>query len=64
MLFEIVRKRYPTQLRCLSIKIGMSGIGYRIKLYSDIQYYVGLRALSPILDVPVSGSVRHGYVPT
>ncbi len=53
-----------TKLRCLSVKIGMSDIGYRIKLYNDIQYNVGLRSLSPISEVPISGSVDiadHGY---
>ncbi len=34
-------------------------VGYRIKHYSDIRYNVGLRSLSPISKVPMSGSVRY-----
>ncbi len=45
----------------LSYKIGMLDIGYRIKLHSDIRYNVGLRSLSPISEVPISGSVRYRW---
>ncbi len=43
-----VSERYNTKLLCLSIHIEMSDIGYRIKVFSDIRYNVGLRSLSPI----------------
>jgi hypothetical protein len=52
---------YITKLLCLSIYIWMSEIGYRIKVYSDIRYNVGLRSLSPISEVPISGSVRYRW---
>ncbi len=48
----------------------MSDIEYRIKLYSDIRYNVGLRSPSPISEVPISGSVQYrwsrisDYLPT
>jgi hypothetical protein len=46
---------------CLSREVGMSDIKYRIKLYSDIRYNVGLRSLSPISKVPISGTVRYRW---
>jgi hypothetical protein len=52
-------KRYNTEILRLSMYIWMSDIGYRIKLYSDIRYNVGLHSLSPISEVPISGSVRY-----
>jgi hypothetical protein len=55
---EKVRKLYTTQLQCLSNEAGMSDIRYRIKLYSDIWYNVGLRSFSPISERFLSGSVR------
>jgi hypothetical protein len=50
---------YKSKLLCLSIKIGMSDNGYRIKLYSDIRYNAGLCSISPISEVPISGSVQY-----
>ncbi len=58
-ILKTVSQRYNTKLRCLSIPNEMSDIGYRIKVYSDIRYNVGLRSLSPISEVPISGSVRY-----
>jgi hypothetical protein len=39
----------------------MSDIWYRKKLYSDIRYNIGLRSLSPISEVPISGLVRYRW---
>jgi hypothetical protein len=36
-------------------------VRYRIKLYSDIRYNVGLRSRSPISEVLISGSVRYRW---
>jgi hypothetical protein len=57
--FEMVSKHYTTVLLCLSVGFGMSDIRYRKKIYSDIPYNVGLRSLSLISEVPISGSVRY-----
>ncbi len=54
-----INERHNTKLLSLSVYIGMSYIGYWIKLYSDIRYNVGLRSLSPISEVPIAGSVRY-----
>jgi hypothetical protein len=54
-----VCERYNTKLLYLSMYIEISDIRYRIKVYSDIRYNVGLRSLSPISEVPISGSVRY-----
>jgi hypothetical protein len=58
---KMVKKRYNTDLNCLSIEMGMSEIGYRIsdKTYSDIRHNVGLSSLSPISEVSISGSIRY-----
>jgi hypothetical protein len=48
-------ERYTTELRYFSTTCD---VGYRIKLHSDIRYNVGLRSLSPISEIPISGSVR------
>ncbi len=56
-----VSERYNTKLLCQLVRIEMSDIGYRIKVYSDIRYNVGLRSLSPISEVPISGSVRYRW---
>ncbi len=58
---EIVIKRYNTKLLWLSVYNWMSDIGYRIKLYSYIRYNVRLHSLSPISEVPISGSVRYRW---
>jgi hypothetical protein len=55
----MVSERFNTKLLCLSVCSEMSDTGYRIKVYSDIRYNVGLRSLSPISEVPISGSVRY-----
>jgi hypothetical protein len=57
----LVCKLYNTKLLWLSVKIGMSDIGYRIKLYYDIRYNVALHSLSLISEVPISGSVRYSW---
>jgi hypothetical protein len=54
-----VSERYNIKLLCLSVQIEMSDIGHRIKVYSNIQYNVGLCSLSLISEVPISGSVRY-----
>ncbi len=54
-------KRYYTKLLCLSVCIEMSDIGHRIKVYSDVRYNVGLRSLSLISEVSISGSVRYRW---
>ncbi len=51
---------YYTKLPLLTIEGWMSDIPYRIKL-SDIRYNVWLRSLSPILEVPISGSVWYRW---
>jgi hypothetical protein len=56
---ETESERFNTKLRSLSVCTQMSDIGYRIKVYFDILYNVGLRSLSPISEVPISGSVRY-----
>jgi hypothetical protein len=56
---DLVHERYNTQLHCFSVTVWMSDIGYRIKLYSEIRYNVGLRSLSPISEILISGSVRY-----
>ncbi len=53
----MVREGYNTELLRLSLLNGMSDIGYRTKFH--IRYNVGLRSLSPILEVSISGSVRY-----
>jgi hypothetical protein len=53
------KRVYNTKLLCLSICTEMSDIAYRIKVYSDIRYNVKLCSLSPISEVPISGSVRY-----
>ncbi len=58
---EAVSERFNYKLRCLSPTIRMSDIGYRTKSYSDIRYNVGFRSLSPISEVPISGSVRYRW---
>jgi hypothetical protein len=55
----LVSEHYITVLLCLSASNRMSDIGYRKKNYSDIRYNVGLCSLSPISEVPISGSVRY-----
>ncbi len=60
-LLGLVSECCTTKLLCPTIQIGMSDIGYRINIYSYIQYNVGLRSLSPILEVPISGSVRYRW---
>ncbi len=57
----LISDRFNTKSLWLSILIGMLDIGYRIKLYSDIRYNVGLRSLCPISEVPISGSVRYRW---
>jgi hypothetical protein len=57
----MVSEHYNIKLMRLSVKIRMSDIGYRIKLHSDIRYNVGPRSLSPISEVPISGSVRYRW---
>jgi hypothetical protein len=59
--FGFGSSRYNTKVLCMFISKGMSNIGYRIKLYSDIRYNVGLRSLSPISDILISGSVRYHW---
>jgi hypothetical protein len=56
---RMVSERYNTELLCLSVCKEMSDIEYRyrIKVYSDIRDNVRLRSLSPISEVPISGSV-------
>ncbi len=61
MPLELVSRRYNTKLLWLSVYNRMSDIGYGKKLYSDIRYNVGLRSLSPISEVPISGSVRYHW---
>jgi hypothetical protein len=58
---ETVSEHYNTKLVCLSKCIEMLDIGYRIKVYSDLRYNVGLRSLSPISEVLRSGSVRYRW---
>ncbi len=58
-LLGLDSKHYNTNLLWLSVQHWMSDIAYRIKLYSHIRYNVGLRSLSPISEVPISGSVRY-----
>ncbi len=58
---RMVSERYNTKLLWLSLLIRMSDIRYRKKLYSDIQYNVGLHSLNPISEVPISGSVRYRW---
>jgi hypothetical protein len=41
----LICERIITQLRCLSMNNRISNIGYRIKVFSDIWYNVGLRSL-------------------
>ncbi len=53
----MLSERYNSKLLWLSVNVGMSDIGYRIKLYSAIRYNIGLHSLSPILEVLISGSV-------
>ncbi len=50
-----------TELLRLCVHNWMSDIGYRIKLYSEIRYNFGLHSLCPILEVPISGSVRYRW---
>jgi hypothetical protein len=57
---RMVSERYNTELLYISLNL-MSDIGYRIKLYSDIRYNVGLRSLSPISEVLISGLVRYRW---
>ncbi len=57
--FGMVCKRYNTKLLYQSVCIEMSDIGYLKKVYSDIRYNVRLSSLSPISEVPISGSVRY-----
>ncbi len=56
-----VSECYNTKLLWMPGSAKMSDIGYRKKHYSDIRYNVGLRSLSPILEVPISGSVRYRW---
>ncbi len=50
-----------TLLWCLTLMNGMSDIAYRFKIYFDIRHNVGLSSLSPILEVPISVSVRYRW---
>jgi hypothetical protein len=57
----MMSEHYNITLLWLLVQKWMSDIGYWIQLHSDIRYNVGLRSLSPISEVPISGSVRYRW---
>jgi hypothetical protein len=59
--YGLISEYFNTELLRLIVINWMSDIGYRIKLYFDIRYNVGLRSLSPISEVPISGSVWYRW---